>query len=85
MHFAQEARKNVVDIEEESLLALLEGRRISPPTSGLDRGYVALRFRVTVIGLGHLDGDGLRSVLPRGRAEDLRAALLEERAFLTAF
>ncbi|PTQ51348.1 MAG: tRNA m5C48-49 methylase [Hydrogenibacillus schlegelii] len=81
LHFAQEARANVADVDAEALLALLEGRRIAPPAAAaLERGFVALRFRGTVIGLGHLDADGLRSGLPRGRAEDLRAALLEERA-----
>ncbi|MBT9281144.1 MAG: NOL1/NOP2/sun family putative RNA methylase [Hydrogenibacillus schlegelii] len=80
LHFAQAARHNVADVDDEALLALLEGRRIAPPAGApLERGYVALRHRGTVIGLGVLDADGLRAGLPRGRAEDLRAALLDER------
>lgn len=76
MNFAQAARHNVADVDAEALRALLQGRRVAPPAgAALERGYVILRFAGHVLGCGVLDEHGLRSAIPRGRAEELFACL----------
>ncbi|HEX6989297.1 MAG TPA: NOL1/NOP2/sun family putative RNA methylase, partial [Bacillota bacterium] len=86
VRFAAGARRNVVDLDAESLAALLAGRRVAiaagerigppaGPAAAVDGGFVALRWRGEVLGCGVADGRGLRSAIPQGRAQELLACV----------
>lgn len=63
-----------VDLDRDSLRAVLLGRRIlltDPPADG----YVALCYRGDVLGCGQLRGGLLHGLIPTGRRRELLAAL----------
>ena len=63
-----------VDLDRDSLRAVLLGRRVLLPAPPSD-GYVALRYRGDVLGCGHLRGGLLHALIPTGRRRELLAAL----------
>ncbi len=65
--------ENIVDLEINDLKKLvLENKRIE---HDVDDGYVALRFRNSVIGCGLKDSNGLQSRIPKGLARELEEIL----------
>lgn len=82
MRFAAGARRNVVDVDDDALAAMLAGRRVDARRAGagsgaapVDGGYVALRWRGEILGCGVVDAGGVRSALPHGRAQELLACV----------
>lgn len=70
---ADHVSRSIVELSREELEAVVFDReRIG---CDADQGYVALRFRDSIIGCGRVTRKGLETQIPKGRAQDLAGML----------
>ncbi len=67
--------KNIAELDRKQLHHLVFEREVLEGFEKVDKGYVALKFRGSVIGCGLKTGKGLETQIPKSRARELDSCL----------